>query len=728
MSLINLRDRTINAKIVYYGTALSGKTTSLRHIHRVVDPDGRTELVSLNTQGDRTLFFDFLPIPLGSLGGFQVRLQAFTVPGQVKYHVTRRYVLRGADGVVFVADSDPAALEGNAESLEGLRANLVANSLDPARVPLVFQWNKRDVPGAQPVDALHAALNPEGRPEFETTATTGDGVFEALSALCGDILEGLAREYRLADPADVRRQLDARLAEIREEHGRRVVRMVPGTAAAAALVPEAASGAEESRASVIVTRAEATEDGLPGVDQLLEQAVATNIESARLVSELHETRRRLGEHVRQLAVLHETGVVIAGALDLETVLRHVLDGALSTVGATHGAVLLRDVATDQVVPQLVRGFAQDPVATEGVHDADVVRRLLDGAPFALAAAEVPWIAAAAGDVPVAAALVAPLVHQGESLGALVAYELHGPRRDDTDARLRFLGAVAGQASVALANARLYERVEGFNRELEQRVAERTAELERANAELRVLDAAKDAFLASMSHELLTPLTSIGGFAEILADTAGESGEEATKERREFAAIVRRESERLTSTLQSVLSLTALETGSERLCVETLDAQELLVAALRRSRDAFRERGVAVRARVVPALPPVRADRRWASRVLDELLSNACKFAPEATQVVVTVRRGGPGEIAFSIEDRGPGVPESLRERIFERFGQLGDVLTEKPRGLGLGLPIARSAVRALGGRIWVEAPGGGGSCFAFTLPLAETATVVAVRS
>src|SRR6185436_1170848 len=132
MSLISLRDKTVNAKIVYYGTALSGKTTSLKYVHEVIDPDRRIELVSLNTEGDRTLFFDFLPIPLGTLSGYKVKLQAFTVPGQVKYNLTRRYVLRGADGVIFVADSRSPAFEDNVRSLATLRENLVANGLDPA--------------------------------------------------------------------------------------------------------------------------------------------------------------------------------------------------------------------------------------------------------------------------------------------------------------------------------------------------------------------------------------------------------------------------------------------------------------------------------------------------------------------------------------------------------------------------------------------------------------------
>src|SRR5262249_52866612 len=159
MSLISFKDKTLNAKIVYYGSALSGKTTSLKVVHSIVDPEKRVELVSLNTEGDRTLFFDFLPIPIGTLSGFQVKLQAFTVPGQVKYHLTRRFVLRGADAVIFVADSRPEAFEDNRRSLASLHENLEANGLDARTIPLVYQFNKRDAANAVPVARLAAELN-----------------------------------------------------------------------------------------------------------------------------------------------------------------------------------------------------------------------------------------------------------------------------------------------------------------------------------------------------------------------------------------------------------------------------------------------------------------------------------------------------------------------------------------------------------------------------------------
>jgi signal transduction histidine kinase/signal recognition particle receptor subunit beta len=716
MSLINLRDRTINAKIVYYGTALSGKTTSLQHVHSVVDPEGRTELVSLNTEGDRTLFFDFLPIPLGNLGGFEVKLQAFTVPGQVKYAVTRRYVLRGADAVVFVVDSRPEAFEDNIAAVEGLRENLIANGLDPEALPLLFQWNKRDVPQALDEMVLSEALNWRRVPELPTVATVGTGVFESFKRVCCDLLEGLAHEYRIAEPDQIRSQLEQRLVEIQDEHARRRApdRARVGARAAPLLVPEAEEAAD-ARASVIQVEGD-HEGDTPDIEELLEQAVETNMESARLVADLNETRRRLSDHVRQLATLHETGVLISSELDAKRVIDRILDEALATVGARHGSVVLRDLETTRLTVRLVRGYGADPIVRAGTADRSFVEPLLDGEPFVLLRDQLPPRVDADDDEPAPAlALVAPLVHQGDALGALIAY-LPTPRRDGgTQARLRFLSAVANQASVAIVNTRLFARIEGFNRELERKVAERTRELESAYRELQAMDALKDDFLASMSHELLTPLTSIRGFAEILATTAGDSGDAAEAERREFSAIVQQETARLTGMLQAVLDLSALEADQVAMARTPLDLPAVIRDAHKVHRDAFRDRDVRVRVRVEDDLPAPVGDAAWLGRVMGELLSNACKFSPEGASVVVTARRSGD-EVLVEVEDQGPGVPDALRPSIFQKFKQLGDVLTDKPSGMGLGLPTAALVMKRLGGRIWMATADSGGAVFGLALP------------
>ncbi len=190
-------DRLVNLKIVYYGPALSGKTTNLESLHRLTDPEGQNRLISLNTTQDRTLFFDLLPLALGSVSGFEFRVQVYTVPGQVRYNATRRVVLAGADGVVFVADSRRTCLADNLASFENMKANLVANGLDPRSLPLVVQFNKQDLPDLLPEAALGKSLNPEGRRAFKAVATRGDGVVETLVAVLEEVLTKVAVEHHL---------------------------------------------------------------------------------------------------------------------------------------------------------------------------------------------------------------------------------------------------------------------------------------------------------------------------------------------------------------------------------------------------------------------------------------------------------------------------------------------------------------------------------------------------
>jgi signal recognition particle receptor subunit beta len=183
MVFLNYTAMQMTAKIVYYGPGLCGKTTNLQCIHGKTAPRSRGEMVSLETEADRTLFFDLLPLDVGVIGGMKVRLQLYTVPGQVFYNATRRLVLKGVDGVVFVADSQVPAAEPNEESLSNLRQNLEELGLEPKSVPLVFQYNKRDLRNILPVDKLQESLNPAGAPAFEAAAVHGVGVFETLKEI-----------------------------------------------------------------------------------------------------------------------------------------------------------------------------------------------------------------------------------------------------------------------------------------------------------------------------------------------------------------------------------------------------------------------------------------------------------------------------------------------------------------------------------------------------------------
>jgi signal recognition particle receptor subunit beta len=225
MSMINYASREINCKIVYYGPGLGGKTTNLEHVYGKVKPDTRGKLISLATETERTLFFDFLPVDLGTIRGFKTRFHLYTVPGQVYYNASRKLILKGVDGIVFVADSQIERMEANQESMQNLYDNMAEYGYDLTKMPFVIQYNKRDLPNASPLRELQVALNPgweitdaarqrvapdpahpgenlveqvptgewiERAPYYEGVAVTGDGVFDTLKAVSKLVLKSLA--------------------------------------------------------------------------------------------------------------------------------------------------------------------------------------------------------------------------------------------------------------------------------------------------------------------------------------------------------------------------------------------------------------------------------------------------------------------------------------------------------------------------------------------------------
>lgn len=200
MSTVNVMAREISAKVVFYGPGLSGKTTTLKRIYDSIKPSLRGELMSLPTEADRTLFFDFLPVRVERVGDYSVRLALYTVPGQVFYNATRKLVLQGADGVVFVADSNPGAADSNRESMANLEENLAEQGIRLEAFPLVIQYNKRDLPQALSLEEMRADLNIRHVPDFETCATNGQGVLDAMKALIRLVIKDLRARRVVPSP------------------------------------------------------------------------------------------------------------------------------------------------------------------------------------------------------------------------------------------------------------------------------------------------------------------------------------------------------------------------------------------------------------------------------------------------------------------------------------------------------------------------------------------------
>ena len=193
MSFINYMAREINCKIVYYGPGLCGKTTNLQYIYERTNPEAKGKMISLATETERTLFFDFLPLSLGEIRGFKTRFHLYTVPGQVFYDASRKLILKGVDGVIFVADSQIERLEANQESVDNLRTNLAEQGFSLEKIPYVVLYNKRDLPNVVTVEELRPLINPMSVPDYEAVARTGVGVFDTLKAVSKLVLTELRR-------------------------------------------------------------------------------------------------------------------------------------------------------------------------------------------------------------------------------------------------------------------------------------------------------------------------------------------------------------------------------------------------------------------------------------------------------------------------------------------------------------------------------------------------------
>ena len=196
MSFINYSSREINCKIVYYGPGLCGKTTNLQYVYAKTNPEAKGKMISLATETERTLFFDFLPLSLGDIRGFKTRFHLYTVPGQVFYDASRKLILKGVDGVVFVADSQIERMDANMESMENLKVNLAEQGFQLEKLPFVIQYNKRDLPNAASMEELHSLLNPRNVPEFQAVAPTGVGVFDTLKMTAKLVLSELRKDPR----------------------------------------------------------------------------------------------------------------------------------------------------------------------------------------------------------------------------------------------------------------------------------------------------------------------------------------------------------------------------------------------------------------------------------------------------------------------------------------------------------------------------------------------------
>ena len=715
MARIDTRERTLLLKLVYYGPATCGKTTNLQSLHAMMDPVRRPELLSLDTQGDRTLFFDLLPLELDDVGGFKVKVRLFTVPGQVHYNATRRIVLRDADAAIFVADSSPDRLDANGESMESLHGNLVANGLSPGSVPIILQANKRDIPQAAPLAAVEASLRlvslvEHGRAVatrvIPASAVSGEGVFETFE-----------QALRAALAAAHQRQGLGRIGLSREGLGLALFEaLAPMRARAASIAGRLAAPPPSPHAKP----SQGPEHVVPR-EQLLAESVTRALDLAETLGDAQSSTRQLAQRVRELEIVQDLSRVLAKATSFHEVARAAATAASRAFGDRGAASLLASDGKGGLAEAALVGVSRDPLLWTGspplaaaLHRAarpavhrDIETDLVFG-DRDLLSLMTPWCTMVACPVPMPAG----------SHALLVSYGSDPETRAGADS-LRFVSLVASQAALGLQAVDRHLRLVRHGERLEEEVAARTLELRAAHAELAASSRLKDRVLGCVNHELRTPVTKLLAAAQVL-----QRAKPGVALPPHLLQQVVDQGRHLGGLLDQVLSAQALladrGTVAGSGAGDELDVAQAIDAVAFTCQERAAARRVLLHVEPLHAELRARADAGSVTLVLCQLVDNAVKFTKPGSTVRVGAAPAGPGMLRIVVRDEGPGVKAEDAERIFGAFDQgSADWLTAKPNGLGLGLVIARRLARKLGGDVGTT-PGPGGT-FWLELPLCARA-------
>jgi len=713
--------RQIKMKIVYYGPAMGGKTTCLQFIHRATDPQRRTRLYSLNTASDRTLFFDLMSLDLGRIRGFRLALQLYTVPGQVQYNATRRAVLSGADGVVFVADSQEDQREPNRVSLANLWENLAANGLDRATIPLVLQYNKRDLSPILSIEQLDADLNDRGTPAFPSIAIEGKGVMEAFHAITEATLVAVADKLGLGGNPQAIDQIRDRVRS--------------------AMAPFESREADRPEEDLAVVKSQA-DQGVShlGKDALVQEAVRANVAMTDLNTRLDELSRQLDRKAKVLSSIARFGQEVISERDPDGILRKLLRTIVKLLGVS-GASVLVIPGSGQLRLALSHALERDPL----LDTADEV-----GEPLALAVLEArkpqlygteidgeenPLVAEALKTSGFTSVMAVPLIAGSRVMGLLTAYT-KASRLPFDESDLQLAAVLAASAGVAYSNALAWRRLEELNRGLEAQVTARTQELEKAlrdmqtmaadlerkNAmldkayrELSKFDRVKNDLVIRLARELREPVSTVLTATRVLR----EAKEQDLDSQRRLVEVAYSEAEKLGQVLENLLQTSVLAATQRPPEMQTIPVQRFVREAISPLRELAEERKLSFHVKLASGLDTFQGDPETLTAALRSVIRNAIQFSPPGSDVEVEFRKfqseNGPW-IAIRVRDNGPGIPEDELPHVTEALWRGSAAMAGGGAGLGLGLTIADRVVNAHGGRLAIESPPGKGTTVTLTWP------------
>ncbi len=651
MVQFNTRANEILLKLVYYGPGLSGKTTNLQTLHALCQDQQRGEMFSVNTQEDRTLFFDLLPINLGYIYGNSIHLQIYTVPGQVQYDASRRVVLGGADGVVFVADSSESKMQDNVDSLSNLYHNLNANRLNIKQIPFVLQYNKRDLPDAMPVGVMNRRLNFRNVPYFESVANRGPGVMDTFLAITRETVGSTFKKYHLDKKI---KDFDEMLNLI-ETNIRSNMRELPAS-------PDSLAQPE----STVMRHSDVSvADLVPGkvvdASDLLEDALKSNMETARLYSELKQTKATLEQKNAEMNQLYSQ-LEKANQDNLKT--RRYLEGIIQGVGEAiisfggDGKILTWNAAAEKMF---------------GYSRADIVGQAIQ----VLTPASRNWEISQA----------VTLISQGQPLRDMQTTRLR-KNREEFPVSISY-APVLGADDRVLAYSALVKDL-GEQKELERKLVD----FQGQSGMGRILPIVLDALQSRINPILVQ--------SRLLQESAVDPAQ-STQAQKILHAV---------DSMQALMRPINLVLNPPSLKVESTQLNRLVLEAQKRVESEAAAAGVALDASLDPTAPDSLLDAEQIREAVVGLLKNAIYSAAKTPKKRARIATRRVGEVMqLAVQDSGPLFSEAAQASAFD-LGSVQDLDS-------MGLAVAAAVIRQHGGRIAMRSQEGSGNTIMAEIPLGE---------
>ncbi|MFB3851386.1 MAG: ATP-binding protein [Acidobacteriota bacterium] len=669
------QEKEILFKIVYYGPALGGKTTNLETLHKITDPEGKTTLTSLKTAEDRTLFFDLLPFDLGEIQGYKIRIQIYTVPGQVHYNTTRKIVLAGADAIIFVADSQVEKLEDNRVSFENMKANLLSNKMKFEEIPLVIQCNKTDLKNiASKGEILEKiGLSEDNVVAVLASAINGRGVVETFRKGVSKSLAEFANRFKLYQKGVTAKKLEESVQKFFEPFEKVIL--------------------ETSSEEKPKIEAKVPLKGLSEEEQLV-AALHSTTEIAEKYSEVERLNNLYSEKIKEMVFLHDLSTYINSLKSASEAVICAFDKIAEFKPDFY--YTLFKVSEKKITVVKTHYLEKDPLLIEGNTGAgNFVFGILNKRVYLRLDGLSERIAELSGKSLNLPESVLSLF-LGECRGYGYSIFVYSQKSEKIDLQKEnFFKLFSTLINSKISLLKLVSELEIANKELEKRVLERTAALSKALDDLKEVDNVKRAFLNSASHEIKTPLSNIKSYCDFLL----RHPEMWLEKGKEYMGQIKTSTEKLEELLDSMLSFSFVKEPFKG--IQT-DLVEILNCAIASLSQKIKAKGIEITSEVEKEKIIFPINREDANILMTKLIENAVKFSPPKGKVKIFLIDDGK-RVIFSVRDYGPGFPKESRALLFEpEMCGFPESPSFKSEGLGMGLFFVREVLKKYGGTITID--------------------------